>query len=211
MKVGLFGGTFDPIHMGHLRAAEEVREMFSLDILYFIPVFVPPHKREKKIADYEDRMNMVRLSIKGNRSMKLSDVEKKRGGISYSYDTICYFEDKFKDIYFILGVDAFNEINTWYRYKDLFFHTNFIVMVRPTVLKNKGFELFPEEIKEHLKFEGDRVFRHSSGKRIYFKDVTQLDISSTRIRHLIEQNKSIKYLVPDNVLSYIEKRGLYRN
>lgn len=211
MKVGLFGGTFDPIHMGHLRAAEEVREMFSLDIVYFIPVYMPPHKREKKIADYEDRMNMIRLSIKGNRFLKPSDIEKKRGGISYSYDTIRIFEDKYRDIYFIIGIDAFSEINTWYRYKDLFYHTNFIVMVRPTTLKYSEFELFPEEIREHLQLEEDGVFIHRSGKRIHFKDVTHLDISSTRIRHLIENNKSIRYLVPDKVVLYIEKRGLYRN
>ncbi|HOJ43890.1 MAG TPA: nicotinate (nicotinamide) nucleotide adenylyltransferase, partial [Syntrophorhabdaceae bacterium] len=119
MKIGLFGGTFDPIHIGHLRAAEEIREMYFLDVIYFIPVYIPPHKREKKIADYEDRVSMIRLSIKGNRFMKLSDIEIKRGGVSYSYDTIRYFEDKFKDIYFIIGVDAFSEINTWYRYKEL--------------------------------------------------------------------------------------------
>lgn len=210
MKVGLFGGTFDPIHLGHLRAVEEIREIFSLDIVYFIPVFVPPHKREKKIADIEDRVNMIRLSIKGNNFMKLSDIEIKRGGISYSFDTICYFENKFKDIYFIIGVDAFSEIKTWHRYKELFDHTNFIVMVRPNASRVLGFEIFPEEIRGQLKKEEPDVFEHSSGKKIYFKDITQLDISSTRIRHLIEQNKSIRYLVTDKVGTYIEKRGLYR-
>ncbi len=210
MKIGLFGGTFDPIHIGHLRAAEEIREMYFLDVIYFIPVYIPPHKREKKIADYEDRVSMIRLSIKGNRFMKLSDIEIKRGGVSYSYDTIRYFEDKFKDIYFIIGVDAFSEINTWYRYKELFNHTNFIVMVRPSHSKNVGIELFPEEIKQHLEIEEKGVFKHFSGKRIYLKDITQLDISSTRIRHLIENNCSIRYLVPDKVRLFIEKRGLYR-
>ncbi|MCX7965846.1 MAG: nicotinate-nucleotide adenylyltransferase [Syntrophorhabdaceae bacterium] len=210
MKIGLFGGTFDPIHLGHLRATEEIREMFSLDTVYFIPVYIPPHKRDKKIANYEDRINMIRLSIRGNRFMKLSDIEIKRGGISYSYDTICYFENKFKDIYFIIGIDAFSEINTWHRYEELFYHTNFIVMVRPSALKHSYLEIFPKEIKGHLEDEGDGIFKHSSGKKIFFKDVTQLDISSTRIRRLIEQNKSIRYLVPDKVVIYIEKRGLYR-
>jgi len=210
MKIGLFGGTFDPIHIGHLRAAEEIREMFLLDVVYFIPVNIPPHKREKKIADYEDRANMIRLSIRGNRFMKLSDIEIKRGGVSYSYDTIRYFEDKFRDIYFIIGIDAFSEIHTWYRYKDLFYHTNFIVMVRPSHLRHSGLEIFPDEIRSHIEIQENGVFKHASGKKIYFKDITQLDISSTRIRHLVENNKSIKYLVPYKVDLFIEKRGLYK-
>lgn len=211
MKVGIFGGTFDPIHNGHLRVTEEIREIFSLDIVYFVPVFVPPHKKYQYIADSEDRVNMIRLAIRGNRFMKISDIEIKRGGISYSYDTVLFFEKKYKDLYFIIGIDAFAEIKTWYRYREIFFHTNFIVMVRQRGLKKIGIEMFPEEIRGDIRQVGQGIFRHLSGTSILFQDITQLDISSTKIRELLKENRSIRYLMPERVEKYIDKRGLYRD
>ncbi|MCX8111052.1 MAG: nicotinate-nucleotide adenylyltransferase [Syntrophorhabdaceae bacterium] len=210
MKVGIFGGTFDPIHNGHLRVAEEVRELFSLNILYFIPVYTPPHKRDKFITDTEHRVNMIRLAIRGNRFLRLSDIEIKRGGISYSFDTVCFFEKKYGDIYFIIGMDAFLEIDTWHRYKDIFFHTNFIVMVRSLGLKKMGIEIFPEDMRHEVRQIDQNMFQHTSGRYIYLQNITQLDISSTKIRELSLNNRSIRYLLPERVENYINKRGLYR-
>lgn len=210
MKVGIFGGTFDPIHNGHLRAAEEVRELFFLDTVYFIPVYIPPHKRDKFIADTEDRANMIRLAIKGNKFMRFSDIEIKRGGISYSYDTVCLFEKKYGDVYFIIGIDAFSEIDTWHRYREIFFHTNFIVMIRPVGLKKMGIEIFPDAIKGEMKQIDQNIFQHTSGRYIYLQNITQLDISSTKIRELAKENRSIRYLLPERVENYINRRGLYR-
>ena len=210
MRVGIFGGTFDPIHNGHLRAAEEVGESFSLGKIYFVPVFIPPHKKDQKISGVEDRLNMVRLAIKGNSFFKLSDIEVKRGGISYSMDTINSMEKKFEELYYLIGVDAFSEIHTWHRYTDLFYHTNFIVMVRPSHARESGLRMFPSHVRKHIKALDDRTFEHVSGKRIHLQLVTQLDISATRIRFSMGEGKSIRYLVPSQVEKYIKGKELYQ-
>ena len=210
MRVGIFGGTFDPIHIGHLRAAEEVGESFSLERIYFVPVFIPPHKKDQKISGVEDRLNMVRLAIKGNSFFKLSDIEVKRGGISYSMDTIKSMEKKFEELYYLIGIDAFSEIHTWHQYTDLFYHTNFIVMVRPSHARESGLRMFPSHVRKHIKALDDRTFEHASGKRVHLQLVTQLDISATRIRLSMGEGKSIRYLVPSQVENYIKGKELYQ-
>lgn len=210
MRVGIFGGTFDPIHNGHLRAAEEVGESFSLEKIYFVPVFIPPHKKDQNISGVEDRLNMVRLAIKGNSFFKLSDIEVKRGGISYSMDTIKSMGKKFEELYYLIGVDAFSEIHTWHQYTDLFYHTNFIVMVRPSHARESGLRMFPSHVRKYIKALDDRTFEHVSGKRVHLQLVTQLDISATRIRFFTGEGKSIRYLVPSQVEKYIKGKELYQ-
>jgi nicotinate-nucleotide adenylyltransferase len=210
MRVGIFGGTFDPVHNGHLRAAEEVRELFSLERIYFVPVFIPPHKKVHQVSDVDNRLFMVRLAIKGNRLFQLSDIEARRGGISYSIDTIQVMEKKFGELYYLIGMDAFSEIHTWHRYADLFYHTHFVVMVRPSHKRKSGLKMFPPGVKEHMKALDDGTFQHVSGKRTYFQFVTQLDISATRIRASIRDGKSVRYLVPVQVERYIKDKDLYQ-
>lgn len=210
MKIGIFGGTFDPIHNGHLRVAEEIGESFLLKKIYFVPVYIPPHKSNRKISDVEDRLAMVRLAIKGNSRFTLSDIEARRGGVSYSIDTIQVMEKKFKELYYLIGVDAFSEIDTWHRYKDLFYHTNFIVMVRPNHKGRSGLMMFPTDVRKHMKRLDDGTYEHSSGKKVCLQFVTQLDISATRIRASINGEKSIRYLVPSTVEKYIRERKLYQ-
>lgn len=210
MKVGIFGGTFDPVHIGHLRVSEEVRELFALDRVYFVPVYIPPHKKDKNITDADDRLKMIRLATRGNRFFRASDIEIKRGGLSYSFDTIRFFEKKYKDLYFIIGIDAFSEIDTWYNYREIFYHTNFIIMVRARGDNRYKIGIFPDDIKGDMKKIDKNIFRHISGKKIYFHDVTQIDISSTQIRDYRNKDMSIRYLVPDSVERYIKQQGLYR-
>lgn len=210
MRVGIFGGTFDPIHVGHLRAAEEVRELFSLDRIYFVPALIPPHKRADGVTSSENRLHMVKRALRNNPFFRLSEIEMKRGGISYSIDTIEAYEKRFGDIYYLIGVDAFAEIDTWRRYRELFYHTNFIVMVRPGEERPKGHTLFPLEVAQEMEVVNEVTFQHVSGKRIYLQDITQLDISATRIRTFVRNEKSIRYLVPTSVERYISSRGLYR-
>lgn len=142
MRVGVFGGTFDPIHNGHLRVAEEIRESFSLDRVYFVPVFIPPHKQHRRISDVADRLAMVRRAIRGNHFFRASDVEAARGGVSYTIDTVQGMERKFGELFYLIGIDAFFEIHTWHRYAELFHHTNFVVMVRPSTKKKSGLACF---------------------------------------------------------------------
>jgi len=211
MKVGIFGGTFDPVHFGHLRAAEEVREAYFLDKIYFVPAYIPPHKQYIKITDYDSRLKMLRAAIKGNRYLYVSDLEIKRKGVSYTIDTVRAFERHFEEIYFILGLDAFTEIDTWHDYPDLFYHTNFIVMERPNKLERNYYEVFPQDIKGSIKQYDIHTFEHKSGKKIQMYPVTQLDISSTQIRKYVLMGKSIRYLVPPAVERIIGEKLLYLN
>jgi nicotinate-nucleotide adenylyltransferase len=140
----------------------------------------------------------------------LSDVEARRGGVSYSMDTINVMGKKFGELYYLIGVDAFAEIHTWHRFTDLFYHTHFVVMIRPSHKGRSGLKMFPSGVKEHMKVLDDMTFQHVSGNRVHLQGVTQLDISATRIRELIRDGKSIQYLVPASVEKYVKDRGLYQ-
>ena len=207
MAIGLFGGTFDPIHVGHLRIAEEVREHFNLESVYFVPASVQPLKVQMRGADGMDRMKMVKTAIRGNGFFKASSLEIGRGGVSYTIDTIRAFHRDHGDIYFLVGMDAFRDVGLWKNYEELFRYTNFVVMARPGYGRN----VFPSAMKGNVQAINHDTWEHTSGKRIYLHDITQLDISSTRIRELVRAGKSIKYLVPGSVERYIGKRGLYTN
>lgn len=209
-KIGLFGGTFNPIHIGHLRGAEEIRELFNLSEIIFIPSSIPPHKKPDELIDAQHRFEMVRRAISNNPFFLINDIEIKRPGKSYSIDTINYFKKRSDDIfYFILGGDAFAEIETWKDFQNLFSLCNFIIMTRPGA---KGENLtLPNSIQHLFKYDKNiGGWRHESGNVLYFKEITFLDISSTKVRELIEKGKSIKYLIPSQVEEYIKAHGLYK-
>ncbi len=205
MAIGLFGGTFDPVHMAHLRIAEEVREAYSLERIYFVPVWVQPLKGARIGAEAADRVRMLEMATRSNASFSTSKVEIRRGGVSYSVDTVKFFSQRFKDIYFLVGLDAFCDIGLWKGCDELFLHANFVVMVRPGG-RNEG---FPEALKGQVSRMDETTWEHASGKRIYLHRVTQLDISSRRIRELLKAGESIRYLVPGRVEKYITRKGLY--
>jgi nicotinate-nucleotide adenylyltransferase len=211
MRVGLFGGTFDPVHNGHLRVAEEVREHFGLEMVYFIPAFVQPLKQHVKVTAATDRLKMVEMATRGNKFFRASPVDIRRGGFSYSIETIKTFAAQHGEIYFLVGVDAFSEIHLWKRYEEIFHQAHLIILVRPVHMKAKSADLFPPEMKPDIKVIDDTTYEHRSGKRIFFHRVTQLDISSTMIRQLAHSGGSIKYLVPYGVERFIKQGGLYRD
>src|SRR5262245_52585236 len=213
MKIGLFGGTFDPIHWGHLRSAEEVSETFGLDRVYFIPASIPPHKRGQTTTPAEDRLQMVRRAVAGNRRFSVSTLEIVRVGVSYSIDTIRAFDAKKQkgdSLYFIIGLDAFREIGTWKDFAEIFPLCNFIVTSRPgskekDLLKGTGVA-----VKKHFCYDfKTKNYRHRSGTLIFFIELTDIAISASEIRTLVKQGKSIRYLVPSAVEKYITRRGLY--
>jgi nicotinate-nucleotide adenylyltransferase len=209
MAVGIFGGTFDPIHMGHLRVAEEIREVFSLEWIYFVPGGTPPHKRRRKITGAEERLSMVKAAVKDNNFFRVSEIETKRKGPSYTIDTLKDFEKRFDELYFLIGIDAFSEIDTWRQYQELFYHTNFIVMTRPTGNRRTVPEMLPGDVKKEIKKSADALCTHKSGNRIYLHDITQIDISSTKVKELLKKRRSIRYLVPASVEKIIIHKGLY--
>lgn len=199
------------MHMGHLRVAEEIREDFRLETIYFIPSHLPPHKDNDSAAFSGDRLKMLKAAIKGNPFFKVSDLEIKRGGVSYTIETLKKFGRRFTDIYFIIGIDAFRLIDSWYHYEELFYHTGFIVMTRPASGHLNIPQMLPESIRKRLTALKDNIYRHESGKMIYLRAVTKIDISSTKIRELHKGDRSIKYLVPPPVEKIIIERGLYRS
>jgi nicotinate-nucleotide adenylyltransferase len=214
MKWGLFGGTFDPIHFGHLRAAQELIELVNLDRVVFIPAFLPPHKTDRVISSFEHRLQMVRLAVSDNERFAFSDVDNQRPGKSYSIDTVRYFlnsHDENLELYFITGQDAFDAITTWHQWDELLSLCHFVVMTRPGY-ENRGLaHILPEDIAASYVYNDlNDCFLGPQESRIYFRKTTFLDISSSAIRQSIQQVLSVQYLVPDQVIRFINEKRLYR-
>jgi len=211
-RIGLFGGTFNPIHQGHLRGAEEIREAFHLEEVIFIPSSIPPHKVTEKIIEAKHRLEMVRCATSNNPHFSTSDVELSRPGKSYSIDTIRYFLGRQqKAPYFILGRDAFVEIETWKEFQNLFSFCHVIVMARSGFHKDSLSSPLPKALIPHFQYvPREKVWIHTSGHHLYFKEISFLDISSTKVRELIQKGESVRYLIPAEVEVYIQKHGLYR-
>jgi nicotinate-nucleotide adenylyltransferase len=208
----LFGGTFNPIHLGHLRGAEDIREAFGLQKMIFIPAANPPHKAADALVDPGHRLEMVRIATSGNPHFFTSDIELRRAGKSYSIDTILYFQEKEEGtFFFILGRDAFGEIETWKEFRRLFSLCNFIVMTHPRYQLGAPAASLPPSLSEDFQYRPEtEEWIHFSGHTLSFKEIEYLDISSTKIRELIKERRSAKYLIPHEVEVYIRGHGLYR-
>ena len=186
MKIGILGGTFNPIHIGHLILAEEVREKVGLEKIIFIPTYLPPHKDNSNIAPAEGRMEMLKLAVSGNRYFNVSDIEIKRNGRSYTIETLTELKKLYPadDLYFITGSDLLKYLDEW---KDL---NQIIKMVRFIVATRPGYPL--EKIPSYISTVAIRA----------------VDISAFEIRNCIKENKSFRYLVPEEVFKYILKERL---
>ncbi|MDO9264755.1 MAG: nicotinate-nucleotide adenylyltransferase [Desulfosalsimonadaceae bacterium] len=219
--IGLFGGTFNPIHVGHLRVAEDVRAGFDLEKIVFIPSAIPPHKDIGDLADAQARYAMIATALSTYPDFVASDVEIHRQGPSYTIDTVTYFQNHLPTgivCYLIVGMDAFLEITTWKTWQHLFDLIPFIVMTRPgtaaaslsdplTEMENyihahvgKGYGYLPKQ----------SCFIHRTKQPVYLTHVTPIDISSSAIRNRVRQGRSIQGLVPDGVDDYIKHKGLYK-
>lgn len=216
MRIGLFGGTFNPIHFGHINVSTEIKKKFELDTIYMIPSAIPPHKRRQEVADAQDRLNMTRLAVSGLEGYLVSDVELTRSGPSYTIDTINYFSKilpENAETYLILGMDAFLEIDTWMSYKELFTKLPLIIMSRPGTdyLKFQQLKKYiQDKISDHYWFEEKtNCFVHHQKRSIYLVKVTPYDISSTEIRKRIHQQKPLQNIIPEPVEQYIRSEGLY--
>jgi len=213
LRVGLFGGTFNPVHWGHLRAAEEIREMFDLKKVIFIPNNISPHKESREIVSAHHRLRMLDLAIIDNPQFFTSDVELKRPGKSYSIETISYFKHTLGrelNLFFILGTDAFLEITNWKNYQELFSLCNFIVMSRPRYELEELHQFIPNKVKKDFRYQPDENrFIHSSNFFFFFVGITAIDISSNSIRSFIKDGRSIKYLLPEEVENYVKEHKFY--
>jgi nicotinate-nucleotide adenylyltransferase len=216
-RIGLFGGTFNPIHLGHLRAAEEVREALDLDEVDFVPSAIPPHKRERDgdpIAPAALRVAWVEGAIAGHPGFDLDRVELDRGGPSYLVDTLTLIRARDPEgppPVFIVGEDAFAEMGEWRSPLRLFELADFAVMTRPPGRLEDLAARMPESVRDRFRFEaGGRVARHrTAGTRIDLVAITALDISSSQIRRACREGQSIRYLVPETIRGAIEQSGCY--
>ncbi|MDA0831067.1 MAG: nicotinate-nucleotide adenylyltransferase [Burkholderiales bacterium] len=213
-RIGVLGGTFDPIHFAHLRLAEEVAEAFLLDTVRLIPSADPPH-RTSPGASAQDRLRMVRLALESAGDHLVADgSELERVGKSYMVDTLKALreENPSESISLILGTDAFIELMTWYEWQQLFTLAHIIVASRPNLpisqLKNKlKGELFAEF--EQRNSRDYNTISSSTHGLIYTYEFTSLEVSGTSLRKRIQNGLSLKYLLPDNVINYIQDYSLY--
>lgn len=198
MKIGIMGGTFDPIHFGHLATAEAVREIFMLDEILFIPAARPPHKRGRKVTDEKHRLAMTILATQSNKFFKVSDMELKRTGLSYTLDTMTELHKTFgstTELFFIIGADSLADLSKWYEAKTLVEKCHFIATTR------QGVDIDFSAIKNY--------FGAAASEHIHRVTTPELEISSTDLREKIRLGRSIKYLVPEAVEEYILRERLY--
>ena len=192
------GGTFDPIHFGHLAMAESAREAFSLDEVLFIPAAKPPHKVENSITPEVHRLMMTYRAVQSNKHFQVSSMEFMREGLSYTLDTIDELHKKFgetAELFFIIGGDSMADLPKWYKAKELVQKVHFVAAMRP------GVEVNLEELKN---FFGEEGMKH-----IHQFTTPGLDISSTNLRERVKNGRSIKYLLPESVEEYIYQEELY--
>lgn len=188
MRIGILGGTFNPIHLGHLILAEEIREKLKLNRVIFVPTYLPPHKTGRGIAPAKDRLAMLRRAIRGNRYFSVSDIEIRRKGHSYTIDTLYAFKKNMpqEELFFITGSDLLRYLRGWKDLKQIIKIVKFVVATRP------GYPL--EKIPAYIKTV----------------KIRPVDISGIEIRRAVRNGRSVRYLVSDSVAAYIKRNSLYK-
>ena len=197
-KVGILGGTFDPIHIGHLILAEEARDQLGLSEVFVVPAGNPPHKQDRHLAPVEDRLKMIDLAIAGNPAFHASRVDADRPGPHYTIDSVRIFQEQLPpacELYFLMGYDSLAELPGWYRPAELVAACHLVALTRYNVPLNwERFEAALPGIRE----------------RVTLLDMPEIEIASHQIQERVREGRSIRYLVPDPVREYIVEHGLYR-
>lgn len=198
-RIAVLGGTFNPIHNGHLIIAEMIREEFNLNKIIFIPSGRPPHKKADEISDVEHRYNMVLSAVHSNPTFEVSRIEIERTGYTYTVDTVKELKEIYGEgtlLYYLIGADVLYDLLTWKNCEEVFKLCQFIVALRPGY-KEKDF-------MEQIKYLSINYLA-----KIHTRNVPLIEISSTLLRQKIKEGKSIRYLVPQAVEDYIIKNRLY--
>ena len=218
-RIALYGGTFDPVHLGHLALARTITQIFEIDELLFVPAWMAPHKRAREVTPALHRYAMLALATQQDDRLRISRFELESPDRNYTVETLAHFESELgygAELFFLMGADSWSEIQTWKEWERLLLMANHIVVTRP------GYELelagLHDEVLERIvDRRGERSApgreATNSGKRIFFTDAVQLEISATEIRHAARRNDSERLveLVPKPVADYITKYELYRD
>lgn len=201
-RIGIFGGTFNPVHHGHLILAERAREELAVDRMLLLPSGAPPHKSGPDLAPAEDRLEMVRLATASSEGLGALDLEVRREGTTYTIDTLRELAELHPEatVFFLVGADSIPELITWREWRSLFDLAHFVTLRRP------GFDLdtLPSTLREVLPVEARRDLER------YQLSTPHIEISSTDIRARVRSDRSIRFLVPDAVRDFILQHGLYR-
>lgn len=195
MRIGIMGGTFDPVHIGHLIAAESARVGMQLDEVWFMPTYIPPHKQTAPLAGAEHRLRMAALAVEDNPYFRVTDIEMQLGGVSYSVETVerltgLYPEHRF---YYIIGADMVQYLPKWYRIERLVELIDFVGLVRP------GYLLDTEALDERVR------------EKLSMVPMPLIDISSSTLRARLLAKQSVRYLLPDSVYVYVKENALYES
>lgn len=209
-RIGVLGGTFDPIHIGHLRGALEVIEACQLDQLRLIPCAVPPHRATPDV-DAEQRLAMVRLAVADEPLLSVDDQELRRAGPSWTLDTLISLRQGLLDedqLLLIMGWDSFCSLDRWHRWQELLDYCHILVLQRPN-----SCETFSSKLNTWMtakRVHSVNELRGGSGQ-VAFIEQPYLPVSATHIRHLLRTGKNVRFLLPDKVYNYIVEHGLYRD
>lgn len=210
--IGILGGTFNPIHHGHLRMAQELGEALNLDEVRFIPSANPPHKTVPTVSA-EHRMQMVQLAIEPNPLFKLDDRELARNGASYTIDTLISLRNELGQdvaLSLMMGSDAFTKLHTWHRWQELLHFCHLVLVQRPSNMPKEPLDKVLETLlHDHYTEKSEDLSTKSAGY-IHMQSITALDISSTAIRSAFQKKLSAQYLMPEAVINYIQLHQLYR-
>ena len=198
-RIGIFGGTFDPIHYGHLTIGQLALETCQLDELYFVPAGNPPHKDVSDVTDPFHRYQMVMMALAPHSQFHICDYEMKKNSPSYTLHLLTHFREQFPeaDLYLVMGADSFRELELWYQYKNLFSLAHLVVMNR------EGSDIITLGKKAHR-------YQHDFQAVITLITGIRLDVSSSMVRRRVLENLSIKHLLPEGVAHYIQKEQLYQ-
>lgn len=210
-KVIVVGGTFDPVHYGHLRLAEEVSGALGIERVLFIPAFLPPHKEGAEITPADIRLRMLRAAVADNPAFEVSDVEIRRGGRSYTIDTVRELNERGMELTLVVGADQFGEIRTWCDYEGILKAVDIVVIGRPGYVSKKPAEALPVEVAKQFWYDKEReCYSNSSTRSLIYLETTQIDISASEIRTKVREGASVSYLVPPDVEGIIVEEGLYK-
>lgn len=202
--IGIFGGTFDPVHYGHLRSALELKELFNLDHIRLIPCAIPVH-RDEPHANALQRLEMLKLATQNQPDFVIDAQELERAGGSYTFHTLSALRENYpeKSLLLFIGSDAFNGLTTWFRWKKLFDFAHIVVITRPNAPLN------PLNDFLNARLTGDKSQLKQLAGHLFFQEITQLAISATAIRGMIAAKQNPRFLLPDVVLDYIIQNQLY--
>lgn len=219
-RIALYGGTFDPIHLGHLEVAERVTELFEIDELLFVPAQLAPHKIQRDVTAVLHRYAMLALATQGRPHLSISTFELDAPGRCYTADTVGHFRSLLADVadlFFVMGADSFAEITSWHEWERLLTTANQVVVTRPGYLTD-GWPLTGLLAERIVDVRGENVsqiadrMRSSQGERVFITDAVMIDVSATGIRRAVRESApELSSMVPPAVADYIRKYRLYED